>query len=228
VAKAKAEAGHNLRTLDDFQADPENPREITPEAAAGLQESLASFGDLSGITWNQKTGQLVAGHQRFDALKKKYGDKLRLVLNGGPPRLVAPGDSAFPVRVVDWDKTRQRMANLAANNPHIAGEFTDAAQAQLQALIETEKELANSLRLELLLEEEAMDKFHADGIDLPSLPDGEKSDFQQITFTLHNDQAETIDAAITQVKKEGLSESDLNENSNGNALSYICGVFLRK
>lgn len=34
------------------------------------------------------------------------------------------GEYRWPVRVVDWTRERQRTANLAANNPHTAGEFT--------------------------------------------------------------------------------------------------------
>ena len=40
----------------------------------------------------------------------------------------------FPVRFVAWDETKQRMANLAANSPHLQGEFTEGAIAQLRAL----------------------------------------------------------------------------------------------
>jgi hypothetical protein len=40
----------------------------------------------------------------------------------------------FPVRIVEWDEATERMANLAANNPEIAGEFTATAIEQLQAL----------------------------------------------------------------------------------------------
>ena len=150
---AKAATEHNLRTLDDLQPDPENPRSITPEALAGLQESLASFGDLSGITWNRRTGQLVCGHQRLDALRQKYGKQLTLDPGqgvGATAVLRTKDGKGFPVRVVDWEPAKQRMANLAANNPHIAGEFTDAAQAQLAGLLAEEEELFKSLRLDEL------------------------------------------------------------------------------
>ena len=42
-------------------ADPRNPRMITDKAARGLGFSLAEFGDLSGIVFNLRTQQLVAG-----------------------------------------------------------------------------------------------------------------------------------------------------------------------
>lgn len=47
-----------------------------------------------------------------------------------------------------------------------------------------------------------------------------------MTFTLHDTQAETVKAAMDRAKAAGASESDVNENSNGNALAYIAASFL--
>ena len=58
-----------LQSIDDLRASPRNPRKISAEALAGLKTSLASYGDISGIVWNERTGELVAGHQRVRALK---------------------------------------------------------------------------------------------------------------------------------------------------------------
>lgn len=57
-----------------------------------------------------------------------------------------------------------------------------------------------------------------------SLPDGDKSPFQQMTFTLADEQAEVIKNAIADVKKTeeyNYVETFGNENSNGNALYLI-------
>jgi hypothetical protein len=54
-----------------------------------------------------------------------------------------------------------------------------------------------------------------------SLPDGDKAPFQQMTFTLADEQAEIIKEKIAQIKKRAefnLIETYGNENSNGNAL----------
>jgi hypothetical protein len=75
------------------------------------------------------------------------------------------------------------------------------------------------------------------GLDLPgfdinadelgedfSLPDGDKSPFQQMTFTLADEQAEQIKNAIGDIKKTEeykYAETMGNENSNGNALYLI-------
>jgi ParB-like chromosome segregation protein Spo0J len=116
--------------------DPKNPRRISDEARAGLSVSLETFGPLD-IVFNETTKQLVSGHQRIAALK-----------SAGATELVRDGEwfyvehpktkERFPVRMVAWDETRQRMANLVANNPHIAGDFTEDAVAQLKELEDVE------------------------------------------------------------------------------------------
>ena len=75
------------------------------------------------------------------------------------------------------------------------------------------------------------------GLDLPgfdidaddlgeefSLPDGDKAPFQQMTFTLADEQAEQIKNAIADIKQTEeykYCETFGNENSNGNALYLI-------
>ena len=130
-----------MSQIADLRSDPRNPRQISPEAAAGLRASVAEFGDLSGLTWNRRTGELVCGrHQRMDALRVEAaarGGELRLVGAGDdlavelPEGAGRPG-AVFRVRVVDWDVARQRAANLAANNPAIQGTFS----AGLESLLE--------------------------------------------------------------------------------------------
>jgi len=54
-----------------------------------------------------------------------------------------------------------------------------------------------------------------------SLPDGDKEPFQQMTFTLADEQAEFIKAKLADLKKSEefmYIETFGNENSNGNAL----------
>jgi hypothetical protein len=58
-----------------------------------------------------------------------------------------------------------------------------------------------------------------------SLPDGERAPFQQMTFTLHDDQAESVKEAMQLAKSFGGFDSE-NENSNGNALARICETYL--
>jgi hypothetical protein len=62
------------------------------------------------------------------------------------------------------------------------------------------------------------------GTDEFSLPSGEKSPFQQMTFTLADEQAAQIQNAIADIKSTDeykYAETMGNENSNGNALYLI-------
>ena len=52
------------------------------------------------------------------------------------------------------------------------------------------------------------------------LPEGDKSNIQQITFTLANEQAELIKSALEMVKDE-ITETFGNENKNGNAIYEV-------
>lgn len=57
---------------------------------------------------------------------------------------------------------------------------------------------------------------------MPDLPTGERKPFQQRTFTLHDEQAATVDDALAIARSNPLADTGLNENSNGNALALIC------
>jgi hypothetical protein len=113
-----------LRKLADLQAAPYNPRAIGQAAAGGLRRSLERFGDLSGITWNARSGHLVTGHQRVEQL---MGAGAKLL----GAALVLPGGERFAVRVVDWDAATEKAANVAANNEAIQGQWTDSLEALL-------------------------------------------------------------------------------------------------
>ena len=58
------------------------------------------------------------------------------------------------------------------------------------------------------------------------LPDGDKSPFQQMTFTVSDAQAATIKQALDAAKGAGDFGDAGNENSNGNALARIAEAYL--
>lgn len=59
-----------------------------------------------------------------------------------------------------------------------------------------------------------------------SLPDEDRSPYRQMTFTLHDAQAEQVESALKIAKQTGETNNPHNENSNGNALAFICEIFL--
>jgi hypothetical protein len=60
---------------------------------------------------------------------------------------------------------------------------------------------------------------------MPALPDGDKGEFEEMTFVLHSDQARSVREAISAAKSLGPFDSP-NSNGNGNALARICDAFL--
>lgn len=146
-----------LTSLDDLRPAPYNPRAISADAREGLGHSLDYFGDLAGIVWNARSGHLIAGHQRVAVLRERGA-----VLDAFIPALVLDGRT-FPVRIVDWDADTERAANVAANNPHIAGHWTDDLQVILEDLQAADFPEFDDLRLGELLDEPPPDLGDGEG-----------------------------------------------------------------
>lgn len=139
-----AAPGLPISTLADLAGDSKNPRKISDEAAAGLGKSLKNFGDLSGIVFNRRTGELVTGHQRVAQIREQWPEATIEVVDAATNqevwgRIRVDESRYFAVRVVDWTVAKQRGANVAANNQKIAGKFTKDVSSYL---LEIESELS--------------------------------------------------------------------------------------
>ncbi len=131
-----------MQRLSDLKPASYNPRKISDKALKGLAYSIEEFGDISGITYNKRTGNLVSGHQRVKALMEKFGD---LEIKGDA--IITPAGE-FKIRVVDWDIGKEKAANVAANSPTIQGEFTSDLAILLDEIKVSMPELASELRFE--------------------------------------------------------------------------------
>ncbi len=103
--------------LSDLKPNPKNPRKITDKKLKALKKSMNEFGDLGGVIFNKRSGQLIGGHQRISLLKD---GEISLGESGEFGFIIKDGQS-FALRVVDWDESRENAANLAANKG--AGEW---------------------------------------------------------------------------------------------------------
>ena len=105
-----------------------NPREMSDEARKGLQVSMREFEDISGITWNKTTNNIVTGHHRWQNLIEAYGLDALEFKEISPSRFLIVTkdgiDTTFVLRVVEWDAQKEKAANVAANSPTLAGTFT--------------------------------------------------------------------------------------------------------
>lgn len=158
TVEQRVELADGLHSLDMLRPDPENPREITDEALEGLGVSLEEFGDLSGIVFNLRTGELVAGHQRVRRLRESGAAEFVRLPGPGPGTDAARGyvdhpksGERFDVRLVDWTRDKQRQANLVANSRAIAGHFTDSVDSMLSAFQHDAPDLFASLRMDQML-----------------------------------------------------------------------------
>lgn len=92
---------------EDLKGADYNPRRITPRAMKALKASLNKYGLVQPIIWNKRTGNVVGGHQRLEALD---------AMHRGKPY-------ALDVAVLDVDEKEEVALNVALNNQSAMGEF---------------------------------------------------------------------------------------------------------
>ncbi|MCY3854238.1 MAG: hypothetical protein OXF77_03075, partial [Thaumarchaeota archaeon] len=103
-----------MKTLNDFKADPENPRQITENGEHQLKESIDRFGNIAGIVWNKRTEELVTGHQRMSQLREKYPNAKCIPVENESGSLTHYNIenngylTGFSIRVVDWSIEEQK------------------------------------------------------------------------------------------------------------------------
>ena len=184
-----------------------NARTHSPEQVAQIAASIQEFGFTNPILVDGKDG-IIAGHGRLAAAKDL-------------------GLTEVPVVVLDHLTPDQKRAYVLADNKLAlnAGWDADLLTAEIEGLQAVEFDLgllgwsADELSGLLAPEVEELD-------DMPDLPSGDREPIQQMTFTLHDDQAEIIKEAIEKAKAIGPFAETGNENSNGNALARVAELFL--
>ena len=184
------------KKLSDLKPAPYNPRCSTQKQEKHLQESLSKFGVVEPIIFNKQTGYIVGGHFRVRELKKLGYKEVECV-------------------IVDLNEADEKELNIRLNANTGEWDFE---------MLKTEWQIDE-------LSEWGLDLPNFDGVSLSddfgedfSLKDGDKAPFQQMTFTLADEQAEQIKNAIADIKKTEeykYAETMGNENSNGNALYLI-------
>lgn len=105
-------------TVKDLRPAAYNPRKISPKALESLGKAMREYGDLSGIVFNQKTGNVVGGHQRIKHLDPSWEIKKSPAKDS--TGTIAIGYIETPMgrwqyREVDWDESKEKAANVAAN-----------------------------------------------------------------------------------------------------------------
>lgn len=83
-----------------------------------LRRSIESFGYVEPIVWNQRTGNMVGGHQRYKIMVHELGH------------------TELEVSVVDLDDQQERLLNLALNK--VSGRWDEEALATLLGELQAE------------------------------------------------------------------------------------------
>lgn len=214
-----------------------NPRILSEHDGKSLDNSMTTFGDIAGITFNKQTGNLVCGHQRLKILDKKFPGRVKIQVEQifeapddygtiGTGHVVVEGTKlAFAYREVMWSEATEKTANIAANR--IEADWDKDLLAQINYELSQLENGAELLSLTGQTPDEITKLINmvAGEPDI-ELPDGDKPGYQTMSFTLSDDQAAIVNEAMTFIKKNKSFEGTGNENSNGNALYFVAREFL--
>ena len=115
---------------------PYNPRDISPEALAGLKQSLERFGMVDLLVVNKRNMRVISGHQRLKILQQE-------------------GIETVTAIVVDVDEVSEMAMNVTLNSQQIVGTWTEALIPLLEKLRKEASDDYLNLRLKELREEVA-------------------------------------------------------------------------
>jgi len=205
--------------VDNHRQHPEDQADSV-EALLGAvgwidEVSLSTNGDGSPSLADNPDAVLFDGHLRVKLALEKYGPDEPVPCNWYQ---LSPDETHTALTTFDLitEMARPDMDKMAANLERARGLWQD--RPDMRAMLERAREAAGVVNLS-----------HPNGNEWNSafggLPEGEKSPFMQMTFTLHEEQVGQIEGALKAAKGQGPFDSQ-NENSNGNALARICETYL--
>ncbi len=188
-----------------IKLDSKNYRVHTDKNKMIIDKSLKELGAGRSILIDSEN-EIIAGNGVFEQAEKQ-NIKIKIVETDGT-ELIA-------VKRTDLKTNDKKRKKLALIDNH----STDTSNFDFDKINDDFEEIE--------LEEWGVDisKINIDELGTEfSLKDGDKAPFQQMTFTLADEQAEQLKNAIADIKKTEeykYTETMGNENSNGNALYLI-------
>jgi hypothetical protein len=204
-----ARMGALLEPIASLVPDPANPRRAKDIHA--LVAMLRRFGYSDPIVANRETRVIEAGHMRLAAVTEAGGTEI-------------------PVLWTDHGRIDAAAFNIGHNRSNeIVAEWDDDALRKLIGALRDEDATAveaigfDDAELERLLGE-----FSADEAPFPDLNAGTTSDLKLRTFTVSAKQLAIIERAVSEAKTRGQSwnPDGNNANTNANAITAICGLYL--
>jgi len=181
-----------------------NPRRGNVEAVA---RSYDQFGQRKPFV-ARRDGTVIAGNHQLLAARSLGWTELAVVyVDGGDP--LASAYALADNRIGDlgtYDETDLRL-------------MLEEVAGDLDLLLATGYD-EETLRI---LQRQVTDDDWESA--LGALPSGDKEPFQQMTFTVHDEQADTIREALEIAHRLGDYDSP-NTNRNGNAIARVCETFI--
>lgn len=194
------------RNVADLIPYVNNSRVHSDEQVLQICSSIREFGFTNPVLIDEGNG-VIAGHGRLMAAKKLGLKKVPCIILAG---LSAVQKKAYVI-------ADNQLALTSSWNMEVLALEVEALQAEdfdLNILGFSDEELDN-----LVI------SFDADEVPPPELASGEKDTLRQCTFTLTDEQYETVMAAIAKAKALGPFGETGNENGNGNGLARVAEVF---
>lgn len=174
-------------------------------------EALRQVGAARSIVIDE-SNLILAGNGVTAAAEQAGITKVRVI--------DASGDELIAVRRSGLTDKQKRDLAIFDNR---AGELAEWNLDQLAADLRNGEDLAAFFLPEEI--EKLTGIFGAADADAPQLESGDRPHFQQMTFSLHDDQVETVKAALARALERGAT-SAVNENANGNALAHLAAAYL--
>lgn len=169
-----------LRTLplSSLTPAPYNPRKpLKPGSAAykRLARSIEAFELVQPIVWNERTGHVVAGHQRLNVLKDR-------------------GDVEVECVVVDLPLSREKALNVALNNSAVGSDWDSR---KLHSLL---SELIERPDIDATLsgfdEQELRELVLEPAVTLPAGPPDESPDDVRVTLVIPRSRWNDVRSAL--------------------------------
>lgn len=194
------------KNVNDLIPYVNNTRTHSEEQINQIASSIKEFGFTNPVLIDAQGG-VIAGHGRIMGAKK-----LNL--------------TEVPTIVLSNLTEAQKKAYIIADNKIAlnAGWDEDLLQLELMALDELGFDYSN-LGFDFDIDIEELDDEDFE----PNIKTGDREPIRNMTFTVSDEQHELIEEVLKLAKEyQPTDPAGINENSNGNALYYICELFKNK
>jgi ParB family chromosome partitioning protein len=207
--------------LTNYTPQKRNANKHTQRGLGALETSIQKDGWIGAITV-AADGETFDGSARIEVGAATGFDDVIVVESDGTKPIVHRR-----IDIPTADDPRAVRLGYAANR--VAALNLDFDPAVILADLDAGMDLSalwNEGELEALVKATTQAGDAEWGAALGGLPSGDKAPFQQMTFTVSDEQAEQVKMALDTSKHMGPFVDTGNENSNGNALARICETFL--